>query len=276
MINSMTDCTVLNNGLKMPWLGFGVFKVPEGEVVEYAIGKALETGYRSLDTAAFYRNERGVGNAMRASGVPREEIFLTTKVWNDDQRAGRVMEAFEESLELLGTDYLDLYLIHWPVRGCFKKTWTVFEEIYRSGRVRAIGVSNFLVHQLQDLLADAEIVPAVNQVEFHPRLVQPDLLRFCREHGIQLEAWSPLMQGQIISEPRVQQLAGKYARTPAQIVLRWDLQHEVVTIPKSIRAERIAENARVFDFELSPEDMAALDALDANRRVGSHPDTFTF
>lgn len=276
MINSMTDYTVLNNGVKMPWLGFGVFKVPDGQVVEDAIGKALEAGYRSLDTAAIYGNERGVGNAMAASGIPRGEIFLTTKVWNDDQRAGRVMEAFEESLALLGTDYVDLYLIHWPVRGRYKETWTVLEEIYRSGRARAIGVSNFLVHHLEDLLADAEVVPAVDQVEFHPRLLQPDLLKFCREHGVQMEAWSPLMQGQIISEPRVQQLAAKYARTPAQIVLRWDLQHEVVTIPKSIRAERIVENSQIFDFELSPEDVAALDALDEGRRVGSHPDTFTF
>jgi diketogulonate reductase-like aldo/keto reductase len=258
MINSMTDHTVLNNGVKMPWLGFGVFKV------------------RSLDTATIYGNERGVGNAMAASGIPRGEIFLTTKVWNDDQRAGRVMEAFEESLALLGTDYVDLYLIHWPVRGRYKETWTVLEEIYRSGRARAIGVSNFLVHHLEDLLADAEVVPAVDQVEFHPRLLQPDLLKFCREHGVQMEAWSPLMQGQIISEPRVQQLAAKYGRTPAQIVLRWDLQHGVVTIPKSVRTERIVENSQIFDFELAPEDVAALDALDENRRVGSHPDTFNF
>jgi len=276
MINSMTDYTVLNNGVKMPWLGFGVFKVPDGQVVEDAIRKALEAGYRSLDTAAIYGNERGVGNAMAASGIPRGEIFLTTKVWNDDQRAGRVMEAFEESLALLGTDYVDLYLIHWPVRGRYKETWTVLEEIYRSGRARAIGVSNFLVHHLEDLLADAEVVPAVDQVEFHPRLLQPDLLKFCREHGVQMEAWSPLMQGQIISEPRVQQLAAKYGRTPAQIVLRWDLQHGVVTIPKSVRAERIVENSQIFDFELAPEDVAALDALDENRRVGSHPDTFNF
>lgn len=276
MINSMTDYTVLNNGVKMPWLGFGVFKVPDGQIVEDAIGKALEAGYRSLDTATIYGNERGVGNAMAASGIPRGEIFLTTKVWNDDQRAGRVMEAFEESLALLGTDYVDLYLIHWPVRGRYKETWTVLEEIYRSGRARAIGVSNFLVHHLEDLLADAEVVPAVDQVEFHPRLLQPDLLKFCREHGVQMEAWSPLMQGQIISEPRVQQLAAKYGRTPAQIVLRWDLQHGVVTIPKSVRAERIVENSQIFDFELAPEDVAALDALDENRRVGSHPDTFNF
>lgn len=276
MIDSMNDCTTLNNGVKMPWLGFGVFKVPEGEVVETAIGKALEAGYRSLDTAAIYGNERGVGNAMAASGIPRGDIFLTTKVWNDDQRGGRVMEAFEESLRLLGTDYVDLYLVHWPVKGRYKDTWKVLEEIYRSGRARAIGVSNFLVHHLEDLLAGAEVVPAVNQVEFHPKLVQPHLLKFCREHGIQLEAWSPLMQGQIVGDPVVQQLAGKYGRTPAQIVLRWDLQHRVVTIPKSIRAERIAENAGIFDFELSPEDMAALDALDEDRRVGSHPDHFTF
>ncbi len=276
MISSMRDCTVLNNGLEMPWLGFGVFKVPDGEVVEQAIGHALKTGYRSLDTAAIYGNERGVGRAMRESGVPREDIFLTTKVWNEDQRGRRTMAAFEESLERLGTDYVDLYLIHWPVKGRYKETWKVLEEIYRSGRARAIGVSNFLVNHLEDLLADAEIVPAVDQVEFHPRLLQPHLLKFCREHGIQVEAWSPLAQGQVISEPQVRALAAKYQKTPAQIVLRWDLQHQVVTIPKSINPNRIAENAQIFDFELSQEDMDALDALDAGQRVGSDPNNFSF
>lgn len=276
LINDITDCVVLNNGLKMPWLGFGVFQVNEGEEVENSVKWALEAGYRSIDTAAIYRNERGVGNAMRQSGIPREEIFLTTKVWNDDQRAKRTLEAFDESLERLGTDYVDLYLIHWPVKGCYQETWKAMEEIYHSGRAKAIGVSNFLVHHLQDILEDSDIVPAVNQVEFHPFLVQPELLNFCKEHQIQLEAWSPLIRGEIVSVPEAQKLAEKYQKTPAQIALRWDLQHEVVTIPRSIHRNRIEENAQIFDFELSDEDMALLDALDAGRRIGPDPDNFNF
>ena len=197
-------------------------------------------------------------------------------MWNDDQRGRRTLKAFEESLARLGTDYVDLYLIHWPVKGHYLETWKAMEEIYRSGRARAIGVSNFMVHHLEDVLRDCQVVPAVNQVEFHPRLVQPALLKFCRDHQIQLEAWSPLMQGQIFSEPHVRGLAEKYHKTPSQVVLRWDLQHEVVTIPKSIHADRIAENTLIFDFDLAQEDMAALDALDEGRHVGPDPDTFTF
>lgn len=191
-MNSIKDCTILNNGVEMPWLGFGVFKVNEGEEVESAVKWALEAGYRSIDTATIYGNERGVGKAIRESGVPREEIFLTTKVWNSDQRARRTLEAFDDSLELLDTDYVDLYLVHWPVKGCYKETWKVLEEIYDKGRVKAIGVSNFLVHHLEDLLEDSNVVPAVDQVEFHPFLVQPELLNFCREHKIQMEAYAPL------------------------------------------------------------------------------------
>ena len=276
MISSMKDCTVLNNGLKMPWLGFGVFKVSDGQEVEKAVSYALEAGYRSIDTATVYGNERGVGKAIRESGIPREDIFLTTKVWNDDQREKRTLAAFEESLKRLGTEYVDLYLVHWPVKGCYQETWQVMEEIYQSGRARAIGVSNFLEHHIEDILRDSQIVPAVNQIEFHPFLVQPELLKFCQEHKIQVEAWAPLVQGQIITEPVAQKLAEKYEKTPAQIALRWDLQHEVVTIPKSTNPNRIVENAQIFDFELSPADMNLLDALDEGKRVGSHPDTFNF
>ena len=276
MISSMKDCTVLNNGLKMPWLGFGVFRVSDGQEVEKAVSYALEAGYRSIDTATVYGNERGVGKAIRESGIPREDIFLTTKVWNDDQREKRTLAAFEESLKRLGTEYVDLYLVHWPVKGCYQETWQVMEKIYQSGRAKAIGVSNFQVHHLEDLLPDSQIIPAVNQIEFHPFLIQPELLKFCQEHKIQVEAWSPLMQGQIITEQAVQNLAGKYHKTPAQIVLRWDLQHEVVTIPKSTHSNRIAENAQIFDFELSQADMNLLDALDEGKRVGPDPYTFTF
>ena len=276
MINSTTDCTILNNGLKMPWLGFGVFQIQDGQRVEQAVETALEIGYRSIDTAAVYKNERGVGKAIRQSGISREDIFLTTKVWNDDQREKRILEAFEESLERLDTEYVDLYLVHWPVKDCYPETWHVMEEIYHSGRAKAIGVSNFQVHHLEDILPDSQIVPTVNQIEFHPFLIQPKLLNYCREHNIQVEAWSPLMQGQIITVQAVQELAEKYHKTPAQITLRWDLQHEVVTIPKSVHSNRIAENAQIFDFELSQEDMNVLNALDQGKRVGPDPDHFNF
>lgn len=276
MILSIKDCAVLNNGLEMPWLGFGVFKMSDGQEVEQAIRYALEAGYRSIDTATVYRNERGVGKAIRDSGIPREDIFLTTKVWNSDQREKRTLAAFEESLERLGTDYVDLYLVHWPVKECYQETWKVMDEIYQSGRAKAIGVSNFMIHHLEDLFSNSQVVPAVNQIEFHPLLVQPELLKFCQEHQIQVEAWSPLMQGQIITEPTVQRLTEKYHKTPAQIALRWNLQHEVVTIPKSSNPNRIIENAQIFDFELSQKDMNVLDALDQGKRVGPDPDNFNF
>ena len=276
MISNIKDCTLLNNGLKMPWLGFGVFQVNDGQEVERAVRNALEIGYRSIDTAAVYDNERGVGKAIRESDIPREDIFLTTKVWNDDQREKRTLAAFEESLERLETDYVDLYLVHWPVKGCYQETWGAMEEIYQSGRVKAIGVSNFMVHHLENILGDCHVVPSVNQVEFHPFLVQPDLLSFCQSHQIQVEAWSPLMQGQFVTEQAVQKLSEKYHKTPAQIALRWNLQHEVVTIPKSVHANRIAENTQIFDFELSEADMKVLDALDEGKRVGPDPYNFNF
>ncbi|MFZ1640798.1 MAG: aldo/keto reductase [Candidatus Contendobacter sp.] len=276
MINKIQDRALLNNGIKMPWLGFGVFQINDGKEAENAVRYALEIGYRSIDTASIYGNESGVGKAIQESGIPREEIFLTTKVWNEDQRGRRIQEAFEESLRRLGTEYVDLYLIHWPVNGYYQETWKKLEEIYQSGRIKAIGVSNFLVGHLEDILRDAKIIPAVNQVEFHPFLVQPELLKFCQTHTIQLEAWSPLMQGRIAREQAVQDLAKKYHKTPAQIVLRWDLQHEVITIPKSTHAHRIAENAHIFDFELASEDMKALDALDKGKRIGPDPDHFNF
>ncbi len=276
MINSIADCTLLNNGLKMPWLGLGVFQIEDGQQVVHAVKAALEIGYRSIDTAAVYGNELGVGKAIRESGIPREDIFLTTKVWNDDQREKRTLAAFEESLKRLGTEYVDLYLIHWPVKGYYQKTWQVMEKIYQSGRAKAIGVSNFQIYHLKDILRDSQIVPSVNQVEFHPFLVQPELSRFCQSHKIQVEAWSPLMKGQIVTEQAVQKLAEKYHKTPTQIALRWDLQHKVVTIPKSTHSNRIAENAQIFDFELSQEDMKVLDALDQGKRVGPDPDNFNF
>ncbi len=275
MISSITDCTVLNNGLKMPWLGFGVFQTKEGEEVITSVKWALEAGYRSIDTAMIYGNETGVGQALKESGVPREEIFLTTKLWNDDIRARRAMTAFNESLQRLGVDYVDLYLIHWPVEGR-QEAWKAMEQIYESGRAKAIGVSNFMIEHLDDLLPQCSVVPAVNQVEFHPFLVQPKLLAYCQKHNIQLEAWSPIAQGKIIGVQEIEDIAKKYNKTSVQIVLRWDLQHGVVTIPKSVHRERIVANNQIFDFELSAEDMQVLDNLDEGRRTGPDPLNFNF
>jgi methylglyoxal/glyoxal reductase len=276
MINHIRDRVQLNNGSQMPWLGLGVFRMTDEKETELAIRAALEIGYRSIDTATIYKNETSVGRAIRASGVPRQSIFLTTKVWNSDLRQQRVLAAFEESLARLAVDYIDLYLIHWPVSGYYQPAWKELEKIYASGRAKAIGVSNFTVHHLEDLLSECQIVPVVNQVEFHPRLFQPKLLDFCQRHHIQVEAWAPLMRGQIFTEDTVQKLAAKYRRTPAQVILRWDLQHQVVTIPKSTHPSRIAENAQIFDFELSEEEMCALDGLDQGKRIGPHPDQVNF
>jgi methylglyoxal/glyoxal reductase len=275
MAQNLQDCTVLSNGVKMPWMGLGVWRIQEGDEVISSVKHAIQTGYRSIDTAAVYGNEEGVGRAIKESGVSREELFITTKVWNTDQGFESTLRAFEESRKKLGLEYIDLYLIHWPVKGKYKDTWKALEKLYKDGRVRAIGVSNFQIHHLKDVMEDSEVVPMVNQVEFHPLLTQKELLAFCREHRIQLEAWSPLMQGNL-DLPLLKELAEKYGKTPAQIVLRWDLQHEVVTIPKSVTPRRIEENANVFDFELTVEDMERIDALNQNKRFGSDPDNFNF
>ncbi|WP_167614073.1 aldo/keto reductase [Maribellus sediminis] len=272
----ITSTAILNNGVKMPWLGLGVFQSKDGEEVITAVKTALENGYKSIDTAAIYQNERGVGTAILESGVAREDIFLTSKVWNTDQGYTTTMAAFEESLEKLQTDYLDLYLIHWPKGDRSVETWKALEEIYAKGQAKAIGISNFLVHHLEDFLPHCKVMPVVNQVEFHPELIQPDLLEFCQNKGIQLEAWSPIMKGRVNDIPILQELAAKYGKTPVQITLRWDIQKGVVTIPKSVTPERIIANADIFDFELSPEDMAKIDSLDKNGRIGGHPDYISF
>lgn len=266
----------LNNGVEMPWLGLGVFRTEEGEEVETAVKAALKHGYISIDTASIYQNERGVGKAIRESGVPREEIFLTSKVWNTEQGYKTTLDAFEESLQKLQTNYLDLYLIHWPKGKLSVETWKALEELYQKGKIRAIGVSNFLVHHLEDFLPECKIIPAVNQVEFHPVLLQPELLKYCQSKNIQLEAWSPIMKGKVNDVPLIKELAAKYGKTPVQIVLRWDIQKGVVTIPKSVKPERIISNADIFDFELSSNDVVKIDLLDQNRRLGFHPDKIPF
>ena len=266
----------LSNGLIMPQLGLGVLKAKEGAEVKHAVKAALENGYRLIDTAAVYGNERGVGEAIRESTVPREEIFLTTKVWNSDQGYQQTLLAFERSLELLQTDYIDLYLIHWPVAGKYKETWRALEALYKSGRVKAIGVSNFQIHHLEDLMSSAEIIPMVNQVEMHPHLQQRSLKQFADKHGIILEAWRPIMMGEVNDVPVLREIGKRYGKSPVQITLRWLLQQHVITIPKSVNPERIVQNMDVFDFELSDNDMSIIATLDQNRRLGPDPDNFNF
>jgi diketogulonate reductase-like aldo/keto reductase len=272
---SIESAAELLNGVAMPRLGLGVWRSQEGEEVERAVTAALNAGYRSIDTAAMYGNEAGVGRAVRASGIAREQIFVTTKVWNDQQGYDSTLRAFEQSFHNLALDHVDLYLIHWPVKGKYKETYRALEELYDQGRVRAIGVSNFKEHHLEDLMGSCRIKPMVNQVELHPLLTQKKLLMFCRKEGIQAESWRPLMQGNL-DLPLLQELATKYAKTPAQIVIRWHLQLGVVTIPKSVTESRIRENADVFDFELLPEDMNRIDALNTDHRYGADPDNFNF
>src|SRR5699024_442977 len=255
MIQNLQDTVTLNNGVKMPGFGLGVYKVDDGDVTVESVKAALKNGYRSIDTASFYDNERGVGQGIKESGVPRDDIFVTSKVWNDEQGYENTLQAFEESLEKLGLDYLDLYLIHWPVKGKYKDTWKAMETLYEEGKVRAIGVSNFHIHHLKDLMADSKVKPVVDQVEYHPHLTQEKLKAFCEQENIQLEAWSPLKKGRLLDEPVIAGLADKYGKTSAQIILRWDVQNNVITIPKSTHEHRIKENAAIFDFELTDEEM---------------------
>ncbi|MBL5981996.1 glyoxal reductase [Petrotoga sp. 8T1HF07.NaAc.6.1] len=272
-ITSIYDNTELANKVKIPWLGYGTYKAHGDELIE-GVKYALSIGYRLIDTAEMYENEEEIGKAIRKSKIPRDEIFITSKVWNTNQGFESTLNSFENSLKRLGTDYLDLYLIHWPVSGRYIETWKALEKLYKEGRVRAIGVSNFLIHHLQDIINNCEITPMVNQVEFHPYLLQRDLLDFCQRNKIQLEAWSPLMRGRVQNIPQIVDIAKKYKKTPAQIVLRWDLQHGVVTIPKSVHKERIKENADIFDFELTEEEMKIIDNLDQSKRFGANPDDF--
>ncbi|UCD61126.1 MAG: aldo/keto reductase [Flavobacteriaceae bacterium] len=266
----------LHNGVRMPYFGLGVYLSEDGNEVINAIKWSLEAGYRHIDTASIYNNEKGVGTGIKESDVPREDIFVVSKVWNSDQGYEQTLKAFDQSLDRLALDYLDLYLVHWPVSGKYKDTWKAMEHLYQEKRVRAIGVSNFMQHHLEDLLNTADIVPMVNQMEFHPYLVQQNLLDFCAARNIQYEAWSPMMQGRIFDIDTFNELAAKYNKTSAQIVLRWNLQKGVITIPKSSKRERIVANADIFDFELSAEDVANLDSLDKNQRFGPDPNNFDF
>ncbi|MER6912025.1 aldo/keto reductase [Streptomyces sp. NPDC000594] len=267
----------LNNGVAMPQLGFGVWQVPDDEATA-TVSTALEAGYRSVDTAAVYENEKGTGRALAGSGIPREELFVTTKVWNTDQGYDTTLRAFDASLERLGLDRVDLYLIHWPMpdAGRYVDTYRAMESLLADGRVRAIGVSNFLPEHLERLIGEVGVVPAVNQIELHPQLQQTDARAFHALHSIATESWSPLGQGRgLLEVPTVVAIGRKHGRTPAQVVLAWHLALGLVVIPKSSTPSRIRENLDVFGFELDEEDMAALAALDEGRRLGPDPATFT-
>ena len=264
----------LNQGGAIPQLGYGVFKVAPAEA-EHAVGLALRAGYRSIDTAMIYRNETGVGGALAGSGIERDALFVTTKLWNDDQGYDSTLRAFDASLERLGLDYVDLYLIHWPKPALDKyvESWRALERLKEEGRARAIGVSNFQIPHLERLLAETAIVPAVNQIELHPTWPQHELHAFHQAHGIVTEAWSPLAQGDL-DAPALVEVAQKHDRTPAQVVLRWHMQRGIVAIPKSTTPSRIAENIALFDFALDPEDMTQLGRLDIGRRIGPDPNNF--
>jgi len=280
MINGLQETTALHNGVKMPWFGIGVFKVEEGPELVNALKAAIKHGYRSIDTAAIYGNEEGVGEGikegLKEAKISRQDLFITSKVWNADLGYELTLKAFKSSLQKLGLEYLDLYLIHWPVEGKYKDAWRALETLYKQGKVKAIGVSNFQIHHLKDLMMSAEIKPMINQVEYHPRLTQKELQEYCQKHEIQLEAWSPLMQGELLDNDTLQSISAKYQKSIAQIILRWDLQNGVITIPKSTKEHRIIENASIFDFELTKEDMEKIDSLNENKRVGPDPDHFDF
>ncbi|GAB2714970.1 aldo/keto reductase [Nocardia thraciensis] len=272
---SAVPSIVLNDGNVIPKLGFGVFQVAETEAFD-AVTTALEVGYRSIDTAMVYGNEVEVGRAIRESGLPRDEVFLTTKLWNSDQGYDSTLRAFDASMERLGLDYLDLYLIHWPVAGAdrFVDTFRAFQALKSQGRVGSIGVSNFHRDHLQRVIAETGETPAVNQIELHPSLAQPELRAFHAEHGIATEAWSPLGQGAELKDPTIAQVASEVGRSPAQVIIRWHLQLGNVVIPKSVTPARIQENFEVFSFELTTEQMQVITALDTATRVGPDPDVF--
>lgn len=265
----------LHDGVEIPQLGFGVFQVPP-EDTQAVVEEALAAGYRHIDTAAIYRNEEGVGAAIAASDIPREEIFVTTKLWNSQQGYDSALRACERSRQRLGLDWLDLYLIHWPMptRGLFLETWRAFERIHAEGGSRSIGVSNFRIEDFQALEREAELMPTVNQVELHPRFQQAELRRWHAEHGIATEAWSPLGQGTLLSEEAIAEIAAHHRRTPAQAIIRWHLQLGNVVIPKSANPERIRENLDVFDFELTEDEMEAIERLDSGGRIGDDPATY--
>ncbi|WP_368915858.1 aldo/keto reductase [Exiguobacterium acetylicum] len=279
MIKHLQDTIELNNGLKMPGMGLGVFQVANDATAEM-VKEAIEVGYRSIDTASIYGNESGVGmgikQALASTDLQREDLFITSKVWNDGLNYDETKRAYEESLNELGLDYLDLYLIHWPGKDKYTESWRALEDLYIEGKIKAIGVCNFNTRHLKDLLSFARIKPVLNQVEFHPRLQQEDLRDFCATHHIQLEAWAPLMQGGLLKNETLSKIASNHGKTIAQVILKWDIQNGVITIPKSVRKERMMQNADIFDFNLTDEEMMTINKLNLEQRVGPNPDEYDF
>jgi diketogulonate reductase-like aldo/keto reductase len=275
----MTKKILLNNDVSIPVIGLGTYKIGMNDDETYrAVRTALDKGYRHIDTATLYMNEKPVGKAIRESGILREDIFVTTKLWGTDILNNRIQMAFEGSLKNLGLDYIDLYLVHWPVKGMVSSAWKAMEDIYIDGKTRAIGVSNHLIHHLEELLKDATVIPAVNQIELHPYLIQQEIIDYCKGKGIVSEAWSPLgsKKNSLLQDETLVDIAGKHGKSPAQVVLRWNIQKGIVTIPKSSHEERLAENIDIFDFRLSDDEIKQIDKLDRNRRTGVHPDFIEF
>ncbi len=283
-MNKVSDSFILSNGVSIPCVGFGTWQIPDGDPVFSAVSSALETGYVHIDTAAAYGNEAGVGEAVRRYPGGRENVFVTSKLWNDVRGYRETLDAFDRTMERLGFSYLDLFLIHWPAPYRFRdryqelnrETWRAFEELYRSGKVRAIGVSNFLRHHLEELMETAEIAPMVDQIEFHPGWMQTETVSFCQQNGIQVEAWSPLGSGKLLQEPKLHSIAEKYGKSPAQLCLRWILQKGILPLPKSVTKERILQNTQLFDFCISSEDVQIMDSLSCVGRTGSDPDNAKF
>ena len=273
---TLQSTKTLHNGVEMPRLGLGVYKMTNPEESIQAMTTALQVGYRAIDTASLYGNEKEVGESVRTSGVKREDVFVTTKVWNSDQGYDQTLRAFETSLENLGFDYLDLYLTHWPVLETFKDTYRAIERLYDEKLIRATGVSNHHQHHLEEIFAKANVKPMVNQIELSPRLTQYDLRTFCADNQIAVTSWSPLARGGLLNEPSLVRMGKKYDKTPAQIIIRWHLQQDLIVIPKSLTPERIVSNTDVHDFVLSFEDMKNIDSLNLNERTGADPDNFNF
>lgn len=279
----LTDTFTLKNGYQIPCVGFGTWQTPAGETAVMAVREAIQAGYRHIDTAAVYKNEVGVGEGIRTSGIPREELFVTSKVWNAQRGYEKTLAAFEKTLSDLQLDYLDLYLIHWPASASQyadweqinRETWRAMTELYKAGKIRAIGVSNFLPHHLHALM-ETEVPPMVDQIEFHPGQMQEETVAFCKDHGIVVEAWSPLGTGRMLGDPMLQETAARYGKSVAQLCIRWALQNGILPLPKSITPSRIRENTQVFDFVITDEDMAAIDGRGYFGGSGQHPDKIDF
>ena len=266
----------LNNGVDIPILGLGTYQIGDDEAVYNAVRAAIDTGYKHIDTAAAYGNEASIGRAIKESGVKREDIFITTKLWNEEQRKDNQYKAFEESLGRLGVDYLDMYLIHWPVRGKYVESWKILERIYKEGRARAVGVCNFHIHHLEDIFAASDLLPAVNQVECHPWLTQVELAEYTQKKGIVFEPWSPFGVGKLLEDKKLESIAQKYNKSTAQLILKWGLQRGFINIPKSANKDRILQNTQIFDFTVTEDDMAEIFKLNCGWRSGADPETFTF